>query len=66
MTTFGTLTGNRLRPAPRRATSAEARAARADRLKAWLEEQRDKQVTSAMKKIYQAIIDKLDERLEGN
>ena len=35
-------------------------------LKAWLEEQRDKQVTSAMKKIYQAIIDKLDERLEGN
>lgn len=49
-----------------RATSAEARAARADRLKAWLEEQRDKQVTSAMKKIYQAIIDKLDERLEGN
>ena len=43
-----------------RATSAEARAARADRLKAWLEEQRDKQVTSAMKKIYQAIIDKLE------
>ena len=48
-----------------RATSAEARAARADRLKAWLEEQRDKQVTSAMKKIYQAIIDRIDERLEG-
>ena len=47
-------------------TSATNRAARADRLKAWLEEQRDKQVTSAMKKIYQAIIDKLDERLEGN
>ena len=44
-----------------RATSAEARAARADRLKAWLEEQRDKQVTSVMKKIYQAIIDKLEE-----
>ncbi|MBQ6341291.1 MAG: hypothetical protein IJI36_19305 [Kiritimatiellae bacterium] len=44
-----------------RATSAEARAARADRLKAWLEEQRDKQVTSAMKKIYQAIIDRLEE-----
>lgn len=44
-----------------RATSAEARAARLDAFKAWLEEQRDKQVVSATKKIYQAIIDRLEE-----
>lgn len=45
-----------------RATSAEARAARADALKTWLEEQRDKSPLQTTKKIYQAIID----RLEGN
>ena len=44
-----------------RATSAEARAARLDAFKAWLEEQRDRQVVSATKKIYQAIIDRLEE-----
>jgi hypothetical protein len=49
-----------------RATSAEARAERADRLKTWLEEQRDKALLDSTKKLYQAIIDRLDERLEGN
>ena len=49
------------REAVARATSAEARAARLDAFKAWLEEQRDKQVVSATKKIYQAIIDRLEE-----
>lgn len=41
-------------------TSAEARAARLDTLKAWLEEQRDKVVLSSTKKIFQTIIDKLE------
>ena len=49
-----------------RATSAEARAERLDRLRAWLVEQRDKALLPTTKAIYQAIIDKLDERLEGN
>ena len=40
---------------------AEARAARADALKAWLEAQRDKSPLQTTKKIYQAIIDKLEE-----
>ena len=44
-----------------RATSAEARAARVDRLKTWLEEQRDKALLSTTKALYQAIIDKLEE-----
>lgn len=55
-----------------RATSAEARAARAetraaalDRLREWLVEQRDKALLPTTKAIYQAIIDKLDEWLEG-
>ena len=48
-----------------RATSAEARAARLDALRAWLVEQRDKALLQTTKAIYQAIIDKLDERLEG-
>ncbi len=48
-----------------RATSAEARAARLDALKTWLEEQRDKSPLQTGKAIYQAIINKLDERLEG-
>lgn len=54
------------RAAIERATSAEARAARLDALKTWLEEQRDKSPLQTVKAIYQAIIDKLDERLEGN
>ena len=49
-----------------RATSAEARAERLDRLRDWLVEQRDKSLLPTTKAIYQAIIDKLDERLEGN
>lgn len=48
-----------------RATSAEARAARLDKLRTWLVEQRDKAVLPTTKAIYQAIIDKIDERLEG-
>lgn len=48
-----------------RATSAEARAARLDRLRTWLVEQRDKAVLPTTKALYQAIIDKIDERLEG-
>ena len=48
-----------------RATSAEARAARLNVLKTWLEEQRDKAVLPTTKAIYQAIIDKIDEKLEG-
>lgn len=47
-----------------RATSAEARAARLDRLRAWLVEQRDKAVLPTTKAIYQAIIDRIDEKLE--
>ena len=43
-----------------RATSAEARAARLDTLKAWLVEQRDKAILSTTKAIYQAIIDRLE------
>ena len=48
-----------------RATSAEARAARLDALRSWLVEQRDKAILSTTKAIYQAIIDKIDEKLEG-
>lgn len=44
-----------------RATSAEARAARADALKTWLEEQRDKAALPTTKAIYQAILNKLEE-----
>ncbi len=47
-----------------RAASAEARAARLDRLRAWLVEQRDKAVLPTTKAIYQAIIDRIDEKLE--
>ena len=49
-----------------RATSAEARAERLDRLRDWLIEQRDKSPLQTVKAIYQAIIDRIDERLEGN
>ncbi len=56
-----------------RATSAEARAARAearaealDKLRDWLVEQRDKALLPTTKAIYQAIIDRIDEKLEGN
>lgn len=49
-----------------RATSAEARAARLDRLRDWLVEQRDKALLPTTKAIYQAIIDRIDEKLEGN
>ena len=49
-----------------RATSAEARAERLDRLREWLVEQRDKSLLPTTKAIYQAIIDRIDERLEGN
>ena len=49
-----------------RATSAEARAERLDRLRDWLVEQRDKALLPTTKAIYQAIIDRIDERLEGN
>lgn len=48
-----------------RATSAEARAARLDALRAWLVEQRDKALLQTTKAIYQAIIDRIDEKLEG-
>lgn len=48
-----------------RATSAEARAARLDRLRSWLIEQRDKAVLPTTKAVYQAIIDRIDEKLEG-
>lgn len=48
-----------------RATSAEARAERLDKLRDWLVEQRDKSPLQTVKAIYQAIINKLDERLEG-
>lgn len=47
-----------------RTTSAEARAARLDRLRTWLIEQRDKAVLPTTKAIYQAIIDRIDEKLE--
>lgn len=47
--------------AVRRYTSAEARAARLDALKAWLIEQRDKALLETTKRIYQAIIDRLEE-----
>ena len=49
-----------------RATSAEARAERLDRLRDWLVDQRDKSLLPTTKAIYQAIIDRIDERLEGN
>ena len=52
--------GEQYRAAVQRYTSAEARAARADALKAWLEEQRDKAVLPSTKAIYQAIIDRLE------
>ncbi len=44
-----------------RATSAEARAARADALKAWLIEQRGQSPLQTTKAIYQAILNKLEE-----
>lgn len=40
--------------------SAEARAARLDALKTWLEEHRDKAVLPSTKAIYQAIIDRME------
>ena len=40
--------------------AAEARAARAGALKSWLVEQRDKALLESTKKIYQAIIDRLE------
>ncbi len=49
-----------------RAMSAEARAARLDRLRSWLIDQRDKALLPTTKAIYQAIIDRIDEKLEGN
>lgn len=52
--------GEQYRAAVQRYTSAEARAARAEALKAWLEEQRDKAVLPSTKAIYQAIIDRLE------
>lgn len=48
------------REAVERYTSAEARAARLNALKAWLEEQRDKSVLPTTKAIYQAILDRLE------
>lgn len=48
-----------------RATSAEARAERLDRLRDWLVDQRDKALLPTTKAIYQAIIDKIDEKMEG-
>ncbi len=45
----------------KRATSAEAKAARLDTLKTWLIEQRDKAPLQTVKAIYQVIIDKFDE-----
>lgn len=53
--------GEQYREAVQRYTSAEARAARLDALKTWLEEQRDKAVLQTTKAIYQAIIDRLEE-----
>ena len=52
--------GEQYRAAVQRYTSAEARAARADALKSWLVEQRDKALLESTKKIYQAIIDRLE------
>ena len=43
-----------------RATSAEARAERLDRLRDWLVEQRDKALLPTTKAIYQAILDRLE------
>lgn len=48
------------REAVERYTSAEARAARLNALKTWLEEQRDKSVLPTTKAIYQAILDRLE------
>ena len=39
----------------------KARADRFDRLRTWLEEQRDKAVLQTTKAIYQAVIDKMEE-----
>lgn len=39
----------------------KARADKLERLRSWLEEQRDKAVLQATKAIYQAIIDKMEE-----
>jgi hypothetical protein len=44
-----------------RATSAEARAARLNRLKDWLAEQRDKALLPTTKAIYQAILDRMED-----
>lgn len=51
---------NSLSLAEARLAIAEAKAARADRLKTWLEEQRDKAVFESTKKLYQAVIDRLE------
>ena len=52
--------GEQYRAAVQRYTSAEARVARAEALKAWLIEQRDKAALPTTKAIYQAIIDRLE------
>jgi len=52
---------NSLAVAEARVSLAETKAARLDGVKAWLEEQRDKTPFQATKKIYQAIIDRLEE-----
>lgn len=51
---------NSLSLAEARLAIAEAKAERADRLKTWLEEQRDKAILDSTKKLYQAIIDRLN------
>lgn len=52
---------NSLAVAEARASLAETKAARLDRLKTWLIEQRDKAMLSTTKALYQAIIDRLEE-----
>lgn len=51
--------------ATNRTTIAEAKVARMEAFKAWLVEQRDNARLSTTKAIYQAIIDKIDEKMEG-
>ena len=64
MSKNGTIIDNQLYPGATR-KAAEARAARLDALRSWLVELRDKAILSTTKAIYQAIIDKIDEKLEG-
>lgn len=52
---------NSLAVAEARASLAETKAARLDRLKTWLIEQRDKAMLSTTKALYQAILDRLEE-----